>query len=320
MAISTVTGAVGLDDLGKTLMHEHLVVGSSGWELDPNPKLSWQDELLLCVDRIEELKAAGYRTLVDPCPNDMGRDVKILFEAAARTNFNIICATGFYTEEQGGNRYWVNLSQWDPDFVDRLADLMISELTDGVKAVGVRPGVIKLSTAHPPMTDYERKVFTAGAKASLATGAPIMTHTDAVLGDEQAALLISLGVAPHKIIIGHCCGSSDHSYHRKIIDSGVYVGFDRFGIEMLAPDESRVESILKLLREGLWKQLIVSHDTTCSFRGNIDVSSMLDLTVHQPLRFERVIAPRLLQAGVSKAELEGLLTENPKRYFAGEPF
>jgi len=33
-----------------------------------------------------------------------------------------------------------------------------------------------------------------------------------------------------------------------------------------------------------------------------------------------VIAPRLLQAGVSKAELEGLLTDNPRRYFAGEPF
>jgi predicted metal-dependent phosphotriesterase family hydrolase len=41
MEISTVTGSAGLHDLGKTLMHEHLVVSFSGWELDPNPKLSW---------------------------------------------------------------------------------------------------------------------------------------------------------------------------------------------------------------------------------------------------------------------------------------
>ena len=57
-----------------------------------------------------------------------------------------------------------------------------------------------------------------------------------------------------------------------------------------------------------------------SLAATVAFGSMLDLTVHQPLRFERVIAPRLLRAGVSRAELEGLLTENPKRYLAGEPF
>ena len=34
MKINTATGRIGVDDLGKTLMHEHLVIGFPGWDSD----------------------------------------------------------------------------------------------------------------------------------------------------------------------------------------------------------------------------------------------------------------------------------------------
>jgi len=36
----------------------------------------------------------GLRTFLDPCPNDLGRDVELMAEVAQATGVNIICATG----------------------------------------------------------------------------------------------------------------------------------------------------------------------------------------------------------------------------------
>ncbi|MBV9508762.1 MAG: hypothetical protein JO303_00595 [Caulobacteraceae bacterium] len=319
--INTVTGQTQPDQLGKTLMHEHLAAGFSGWRLDPASKADRREELAICVDQLEALKAAGYTSLLDPCPNDVGRDVDLMGEAAARTGFNIICATGFYNEHLGGNAYWVLKSQYDPDFVDRLADLMIAELTEGVAGTSIKAGVIKLATGLGPMSDYERKVFAAGAKACLATGAPITTHTDAMLGEVQLQLLTSLGVPAHKIIIGHSCGSQDHAYHMGLIDGGAYVGFDRFGIEGICPDDVRVASMMKLLQAGKARQLVVSHDSVWCLRGALFPPAMVEEMKqrHGPLRFETVIRPKLLAAGATDKDIETMMVDNPRRYFAGVP-
>lgn len=321
MTVMTVTGEVPLEALGKTLMHEHLTVGFAGWELDtaaPGPDR--RALVALCVDRIEELKAAGYRTLLDPCPNDVGRDVHLMREVAAITGFNIICATGLYTEALGANAYWRVKSARDPDFVARLTDLMIAELTEGVGSRKIRAGVIKLATGAAPMSDYERKVFTAGARASWATGAPITTHTEAVLGHEQVALLSSLGVPAHRIIVGHCCGSRDHGYHMGLARTGAYVGFDRFGVEDICSDEERTASLIQMIRAGALRQLIVSHDSVWCLRGEMlsQAQAARLAEQHVPLRFERVIAPRLKAAGVTDADIDTLLVANPKAYFAGD--
>ena len=86
--IQTVTGAITPDALGRTLMHEHLVIGYPGWESDtlrPGPTRS--EIIAKCVDKIEEMKADGSAAMVDPCPNDLGRDVEVMAEVAQRTGF-----------------------------------------------------------------------------------------------------------------------------------------------------------------------------------------------------------------------------------------
>jgi len=90
-----VAGPIPAARLGHTLMHEHLAVGFPGWWTDylgAGP--AFRDLVFKCVDRIEELKSAGFSSLLDPCPSDMGRDVDLMGEVAARTGFNIIFATG----------------------------------------------------------------------------------------------------------------------------------------------------------------------------------------------------------------------------------
>ena len=54
-----------------------------------------------CVDRLAELYDLGVRTLMDPCPIDLGRDVDFMAEVAQRARVRIVCATGRYFGESG---------------------------------------------------------------------------------------------------------------------------------------------------------------------------------------------------------------------------
>lgn len=320
--IATVTGSTTPEQLGRTLMHEHLVIGYPGWEADSiRPGPAARERFSVCVDRIEEMKGLGYASLLDPCPNDLGRDVELMARVAQHTGFQIICATGLYKQAEGGVPYWHFRSQLAPQ-VDAMAELFVRELTDGIGETGIRAGIIKVATGPGAITDYERQVLQAAAKASVETGAPITTHTDqGQLGDEQQRILTQGGVPPHRIIVGHSCGTADHDYHMRIVRGGSYLGFDRFGLEMLQPDAERVRALARLVERGATERVVVSHDSVWCWRGQpIPDPAMFEAMakIWNPSHFTQRIAPKLREAGVTDAQLEILLVENPRRFFAGE--
>ncbi len=314
--VATVTGTIGTDRLGKVLMHEHLTSAFGGWMADPNLRpLTPADALALAVDRVEEMKAAGIDSMLDPCPIDLGRDIEFGAEVASRTNFNIVMATGLYLDNLAGGHWKFAAGLEGPQY---LADVFIRELTEGVGATDLRAGVIKVATGPKRITRYERTVFEAAAIASNETGAPITTHTDrGLMGDEQQALLVGFGVPPHRIIIGHSCGTGDHDYHSRIARAGSYLGFDRFGIERERLDDERVDALCKLLEGGFDDRVVVSQDTVFCWPSK-PPSYEPEPTWHV-LRFVREIAPQLKERGVTDAQLEKLLVENPRRYFDDVP-
>jgi phosphotriesterase-related protein len=172
------------------------------------------------------------------------------------------------------------------------------------------------------MSAYERGVFEAGARAAAATGAPVTTHTDqGTVGDVQQKLLVEGGVAAQRIVIGHSCGTSDHAYHMGIARGGSYLGFDRFGLDMLHPDAERTRALLRLLQAGAGDRVVVSHDTVWCWRGEPFGSPEAQrrfAELHTPLHFTREIVPRLREGGASEAQIRALTLDNPRRFFAGE--
>jgi phosphotriesterase-related protein len=310
--INTVTGPIVSGDLGKTLMHEHLVARLSGRETDESFADASPDEMIaICIDRIEEMKSAGFTSMIDPCPIDLGRDVRLAQQVASRTGFNIIAATGLFNAEFGA-AHWRMKFQFRPhDFIERTAEFFVKEIAAGIDGTDIKAGIIKVATGHPVITDYERAVLNAAAIASLATGVPITTHTDGVLGDEQIAILKNAGVSPHRIIVGHSCCSDDHDYHMRIIDGGAYIGFDRFGDEFMQSDEVRVRSLFKLIGKGALQRVIVSHDSLACRRGLPP-----EVSTHSPLHFTRTIVPILQQSGIDDQQIDVMLIDNPGRYFS----
>lgn len=328
--INTVTGACTLQELGTTLVHEHLLIAWAGWEADSIVIKGFKrDEAMrVCIDRMQELKSLGVETFMDPCPSDIGRDVEFMAEASAKSGLRVICATGLYKEDLGGT-YFKFYHEIGAAGVNEITDLYIQELTEGVGDTGIKPAFIKCATGvlknelgRPHITPYEEMCLRAAARAAKATGVPITTHTDeAMLGLEQLAIFTEEGIDPRRVIVGHTGDTSNLAYHVSIMDKGAYVGCDRFGLEIILPDKLRLATVIGLCGIGYEKQIVLSHDSVGCFKGRAMVappSSQSLLANWHPTHLFKNLIPKMKEAGVSDAKIKTMLVDNPRRWFAGE--
>lgn len=322
--INTVTGTCEPEDLGRTLVHEHILVGYPGWQMDALAKGYRKNEAKArAVEMLQGLHKYGVKTFLDPCPMDLGRDVELLAECAQASDIRIICTTGAYFEAEGITFTFSNLP------VDDIAAIYEKEITEGIGETGIRAGLIKIATGQDRVSDYERKLLTAAARAAKRCDVPLISHTQGgTCGPEQIEIITSEGVPPHRLLVGHSDGSADPAYHRRIVGGGAYIGFDRLGIEMLQPDDVRIEHIASLCADGHARHVCLSHDSVCNWLGRPilgpgvvidDIESVLAQAApdwNPTHLFERVI-PKLRDAGVSDEAITTMTDENPARWFAG---
>jgi len=320
--VNTVLGPVAADDLGVTLVHEHLVFAYLGWECDAMASpYDRETAASACVEALKEAKNCGLKTLVDATATDMGRDVELEKMVSNRLGINIICATGFYTEKLGKAGYFKERSMYY-DIVAELCETMVKEITHGIGDTGIKAGVIKVGTGHARISPYEEKLLRAAARAQKETDVPIITHTEGgTMGPEQADLLISEGADPKRIVIGHMCGNSDLSYHVTVLDKGVNIAFDRLGIDSLFPDRLRKACLIGLIGSGYTDKIFLSQDFAAYRMGRpLEFSD----TLKQKLvnwKYTHVfnnIIPALKEAGVSQDKINTLMVENPRRLFDGK--
>ncbi len=326
MQVQTVLGPIGLDQLGRTLMHEHLFIAFPGAEFDPDAKLDRPAFTAEAVKRLRQLREEhGVRTFVDPCPIELGRDAGMMAEIAEKSGMNVVCTTGFYFEDMGLPVYWRART------VEEIAALYIREITQGIGDTGVKAGAIKVATGAPAITPLERKFLDAACIAQKATGVPIITHTqDGVNGPEQVTAFREGGVSPHRCLIGHCCGNPDPAYHRRVAEGGAYIGFDRIGIVRLQPDEVRADNLVRLVRAGYGAHVLMSQDRHCGWLGKLP----RQVSAEEQARMDALRAegkwpppytymftdfvPMLRDRGLRDDEIASILEENPRRFFAGE--
>ncbi len=325
--VQTVTGPIPVSALGRTLMHEHLYIAFAGAEYDPTAIFDRAAFIAEAVKRLKELREVhGVRSFVDPCPIELGRDVTMMKEISEGSGVHIVCTTGFYFEALGLPPYWRART------AEEIAELYIREITHGIGATGIRAGAIKVATGAPEITELEKKFLAAACIAQRATGVPIITHTqDGVGAPEQQRLFADGGVDAHRCLIGHCCGNADPAYHRRVVDGGSYIGFDRIGILRLQPDTLRADNLAKLVRDGFAAQIMMSQDRHCGWLGKMQ----RQLTPAEQADIDRLKAqgkwpppysymftdfiPMLHERGVNQAQIASMLDDNPRRFFAGDP-
>jgi phosphotriesterase-related protein len=322
--VNTVTGPVSADKLGVTLAHEHLLFGYPGYQGDLTLGGFDHDAALQAnVDVIKQLKSDhGLNTIIDATPNECGRNVVFMKEVAEKTNINVICATGYYFEGEGAPAYF----HWRltmGDIIPEIYNMMTAEITQGIMGTDIKAGIIKLATSKGKITDYEKAFFTAGARVAAETGTVVVTHTqEGTMGPEQADLLISQGVNPKKIQIGHMEGNLDLDYQKKVLDKGVYISFDRIGLQVFGGspmDPQRVETVLALIKAGYGDQILLSHDFIQCWLGRPgpelppEVMALIENWNWSNV-FTKFV-PSLKTGGATDADINKLLVENPQRLY-----
>jgi phosphotriesterase-related protein len=323
--VESVTGPISVDQLGKTLIHEHFVFGYPGYQGDVTlGRFNEEEALAAAVGAARQMMSFGVKTVVDPTPNECGRNPLFLKKVSEASGLQIICATGYYYEGEGAPPYF-KLRQGLGTAEEEIYEMFKKEITEGIAGTGIKPGIIKLASSKDEITEYEKMFFRAAAKVQKETGIVILTHTqEGTMGPEQARMLIELGVDPSKIIIGHMCGNTNPAYHKEVLDQGVRIGFDRFGIQVLvgAPfDHERIQTLMTLLDEGYEDQILLSHDSIIVWIGRPPVMNEQVAQIMgnwQPAHIFENILPSLREKGITENQFDKMLG-NAKALFAGSP-
>jgi phosphotriesterase-related protein len=305
-------GTVSLEMLGRTLVHEHVIVGMPGWNLDLKaPKFVRSEAMARAIDRVQELQSYGCKTIIDPCPMDLGRDVEFVAEVANRTGTNIVCATGVYSEAEGIPYTFRTMPRED------IIDLYVKEITVGVGDTGIKAGVIKIATGRDIPTKYERKMIGVAAEVSRLTGVPIISHTQIASGGTHQIDIVEMhNGRADCMIVGHSGDRDDHEYQKSIAERGAFVGLDRFGLELILSDELRMRNLVQLVRAGYVNRVVMSQDYPLCLMGRMGP----DFEKLEPkwsiTHIFKSILPRLKEFGLSDGEIETILVANPKALFA----
>lgn len=315
--VETVRGPVDVDSLGSTLMHEHVFILNE--EVRQNYPAGWSEDDRVddAIAKLNVLATRGCQTIVDPTVIGLGRDIRRILRVADGTSLNIIVATGLYTYKDVPPYFRYRFA--GEDGVDPMTRLFVGDLTDEIAGTGVKAAFLKCAIDEPGLTPDVERVLRAVSRAHAETGAPITVHTHPHSGTGRDALRVlrEEGVDLTKVVLGHSGDSTDLDYLAELADAGCLLGMDRFGIDVITPFEDRVATVVAMCERGYAGSMVLSHDAACY----IDWFPPEAIPVFFPAwHYEHLfddVLPALRSRGVTDAQIDAMLIDNPRRYFGG---
>jgi phosphotriesterase-related protein len=313
--VETVQGPVEAEELGVVLVHEHVRFRDEAVAAEWPDRYDEAAELEAALEAVRAASARGVETIVDPTAMFGGRDVRFMKAVADQTGVQIIACTGIYSYDHLPH-YFANRD------IDAMADHFVSDIERGIQGTDIRAAFLKCAADAAGVTENVEKIHRAVARASLRTGAPIMAHSMPAVatGPLQVEIFKDEGVDPARVQIAHCGDTGDVGYIEGLIDAGVYVGLDRYGLEMYRPIEERNATAAELLRRGHAERLMISQDYCATIdwfppeAAEVFVAQGAIRNWSMTLVFDEVV-PALREQGVLDDEIFGtVFVENPKRW------
>jgi phosphotriesterase-related protein len=297
-------------------MHEHVFVITP--EVLQNYPEEWDEQVRVddAVEKLTALKNAGIDTIVDPTVIGLGRYIPRIVEIAKRVDINIVVATGVYTYDSVPKYFMIRGPVMGLDLPDPMVDMFVRDIERGIADTGVKAAFLKCAIDEPGMTKDVGRIMRAIARAHLATGAPVMVHTlpSEHRGLEVHELMQEEGVDPAGVCLAHSGDSGDIDHLSKLAELGYLLGMDRFGVDAYAPFEQRVDTVVELVRRGYAERMVLAHDASCFFDW-IDPSFLAMTPNWHYLHISEDVLPVLRERGVSEADIDTMLIDNPRRWF-----
>ena len=340
--IQTVLGTMAPEGLGITIMHEHLLVDLECY-FDPPAEASrraWMDapvtidrlggimanwshnrdtgrlwDVEVAIDEARRYRYSGGASLVDATSLGIGRDPRGLARISRATGLNIVMGGSYYVPVS-------HPSDMDTRTEDQLTERIVRDIVEGVGDSGIRSGLIGEVGNFHPLTENERKVLRASARAQVETGAPIMIHPGLNDWSPHGILevLVAAGADPRHVIFAHLgMAIWDMGAMTELAQAGCYMEFDHLGAyedssimymgrynEFAASDEQEMDKIEFLISEGFRDQVVISHDANFKHQltryGGKGIAHILES-----------IVPRLRRRGLDNELIDSLLIRNPAR-------
>lgn len=315
--IMTVTGPVKPSEMGKSLVHEHVLVDFIGADSTGVHRWNREEVVERVLPFLEEIREYDVHTLVECTPAYVGRDPWILRSLSEKTGMLLITNTGYYGASN--NKYL-------PDHVKEmgameLSRIWIEEYRNGIGDSGIKPGFIKIAVApDDTLSPLHVKIVSAAAMTHNQTGLVIASHTgpDAP-AFAQLSILKTFGIDPSRFIWVHAQHGTLEG-NLKAAAMGTWISLDNVNDEQHSePGETfstawYANRIMAMKEAGYLNRVLVSHDAGWyspgeenggGFRGYTDI-------------FTRLI-PELEERGCSRQDIHQLLVNNPKQAFSFAP-
>jgi phosphotriesterase-related protein len=330
--IETTAGPVPVGELGRTLVHEHL------FSVNDVVRVEWPHladpvgEERTAVEALEAVRAQGVRTWVDPAVMFLGRNAPVSQRAAAAAGVNVVMATGAYVYEKLPRYFHLRDEQ-------ALVDCFVHDHERGIQGTSVRPAFLKCAVDEPGLTPDVEKVLRAVAKAHHETGLPVMSHCrpgGMVLTEEgvveappearaeavatverQLDLLLGEGgIPPEALMLAHVGDTNDLDAIERFLDRGVWIGMDRYGLDIINPSPQRNATVAALVERGFADRMVLSTDSCAVFDWYPPemVAAMAPRWRSTLLLDEEV--PALRDLGVGEDAIEQMLDRNPAAWLS----
>jgi phosphotriesterase-related protein len=313
--IQTTAGPLDVADLGRTLVHEHLNTASEGVRFQWPHVVDHEGETARAVEQVRRVQEHGVQTICDPAVLDLARDVQLHLRVQEQTGMRFVLATGIY-----GQHYTFLPHYFQTREIDAMVDCFRHDLETGIQGTDVKAHFLKCAADAPGFTDDVEKVHRAVARTSLATGAPIMAHSNPThrTGLRSVELFLEEGVAPEKIQVAHTGDTADMGYVRELLDKGVFIGMDRYGLDdFFGPGQpERNQTIKAVVDAGFADRMMLGQDNCASIDWYpAEAVAQLAPKWSFHLIFDEAI-PELLELGVSEEQIDAMLGANVAAWLA----
>ncbi len=302
--IITVNGAIRPSQMGKILIHEHMLVDFVGADKISFDRWNRDEVAKMVLPYLLEVKKQGIKTILDCTPAFLGRDVQLLRFLSQKSNLQILTNTGYYGAVD--NKY---LPKWAfTETAEELADRWTTEFEKGIDDTDVRPGFIKIGVNPTHLSELHRKLIRAAGLTHLRTGMTICSHTGpAVAAFEEIEELQKIGVHPSAFVWVHAQNESNKNFYTKAAQLGAWVSLDGIGWG----DWEKYATWIDLLKSNnLLHRVLISHDAGWYKPGEANGGNFVGFTAI----FEKLF-PILRQKGFSEKDFDQLLIHNPAEAF-----
>ena len=323
----TVLGEVYTEESGYILPHEHIL------SLLEIPPLERYSEV---IDEAHEHFVAIYKELAEKyncktvveCSTSYWMDMELAVRIARESGINLVLSTGWYSDQYALSK--LDVCYRPPEFNDNpaevIANVMIDELTVGMKGTDIKAGIIKIAVSDIN-SDSDLKLLKAAAITHKETGASITTHTVSIASRIGTLnCLEELGVDPKRIYLGHADGGNGSICESLLlVKRGCNLIFTIWGItnpdligwdDFPLPKNFSSHVMAALVDDGYADKMLFSIDYSVNYRDGGLKRSLYEIPERTSLYAFTHVVPQLKKLGVSQADIDKIMIENPRKMLA----